>query len=202
MTDDTATLRITEAELVTLLLLTNNAAATRTAHVLGLEPQLANGEIDRAGMQTLLVRELGVLEGDRFSPQGPAQVIAAIVGSATEWLVTTVDGPDVQTAVVVVASPDARLMVVVMPTGVHEVRPIDPTGPLTDVPRVLAESFAADTTYRKPLGVRIRQLSADTERTARFEIQDADTWRIGATLLATSGTPYEIWGHVLEALAR
>lgn len=200
MTNTNTPIRITEAELVTLLLLAPSDSTTRTAHVLGLEPQLSVGEVDRAGMQTLLVRDLATLEDELLTAQGPAQVLGVVFATADQWLVVTVDGSDVQTAIVVVSAPTARLMFVIFPSGVHEVRPLAPEGEVIDVARALASSFAEDSTYAKPLTVRIRYLTSDAERDARFSIAARDTWSVKGSILQTSGSPNEIWSTVRDGL--
>ncbi len=194
---------VTDTELIQLIGMTPGPAADASASALGLGDHLGNADLRRAGIQSLLVRELAVLtDGDRLEAVGKAQYVGAVLGHATDWLVLSVEGSNVRAFTTLVASPVGNLTIALGPVAVHEVVPLDPALPLSEPLKKLVDAYLADPAINRPLLVRVRRVRGEGDDGVRIEIGEDGAWKMPVSVLrAHAGTEAEVWPHVVAALS-
>ncbi|WP_232549069.1 hypothetical protein [Propioniciclava soli] len=203
MTDAPDRFFVTDTELVQLLGMTPGDPAATSARALGLADHLENADLRRAGIQSLLVRGLATLtDGDRLDAVGPAQVVGAVLGRATDWLAFAVEGPNVRARTVLASAPVGAVTIALGPVGVHEVAPLRPDIPLTEPLKLLIDAYAANDAMERPLEVRVRRSQGADADDVLFTIDADGTWSMPrGRLLTHTGTAAEVWPHVLAAVA-
>lgn len=196
---------VTETELVQRLGMMDAAPGTATAaSSLGLADRLANADLRRIGIQSLLVRDLATLsDGDRLDAIGKAQVVGAVLGTTTTGLILSVEGPNVRAWTVLVAGTAGNMVMALGPVGVHEVVPLDPSLPLTHPLKKLVDGYVADTAMHRPLVVRVRRARAGHDDDGiRLTIAEDGTWTMPAGSLLVHTGEEQVWAAVEAALQR
>lgn len=190
-------LSLTEHEFQALASFDLRAPARRSLAVLGLPPE-PSPEIRRAGIQTLLLRELARLEGDLVLAQGPAQVVAGIVTEATGWAVVTTRGAQKRSVVTVISAPGANVLVAMHPSGVHGVRPVDPQMATIDIVARIVGAAENNDQMGRPVAQHVHLLDATDERSVEIVLAEDGTWH--GLDAAGEGSFAEVWGAAAQQL--
>lgn len=192
---------LTEHEFVAMAGFEQGDSSARSLDALGLV-EVATPEMGRAGLQTLLVRDLAHIDDEQITLDGPAHVVASILLTSYEWNILTIDGPNVASVIVVIGAAAGKLLVGVNPSGVHEVRPLNPELVPLAVVGDLAVAAASDPNLEGGLVVRVRRLAGPTEELGvRAERLADGRWRFGEGLLNSATGPLaELWPLLTDRL--
>ncbi|MGA7204833.1 MAG: hypothetical protein WBX27_09415 [Specibacter sp.] len=196
-TSDGNVMALTAHEVLTLLSLNLGASATTTRELFRLPDRSSDEELMEMGLSTLLVRGLGALDGEDFTPAGPAFGIAASLTTAVEWLELGIVAGDANYAYFLVGSPAGNLVVSVDRLSIYQFRPLAETTSLLDQAVALTRNALTDPASPKPAVVVTRHLGSDGENTtASIRIaEDGSAALLGAPEIEGGGlSPIETAG--------
>lgn len=178
------TVSLTEHEILALLAFNDTESAACTRDVLRLSAAEQRETLVRAGLATLLVRELAVLQEENIVLQGAVQQIAGIVATADAWLEVTVTTARTSYVLFAVRAAGGGLVMSVGTHGVHSFNPLPRDRPILSFALDIAKHYLESTDPASTLSVRGRHhglgaearvatLLRDTDGTVRVTLGDA-----------------------------
>ncbi|WP_150117176.1 hypothetical protein [Arthrobacter sp. ERGS1:01] len=186
---DNSQVALTAHEILTLLSLNIGPSATASRELFRLPDRADDAELMEMGMSTLLVRGLGVLEDEEFSPSGPAFGIAASLTTAVEWIELGIVAGPATHAYFLVGSPAGNLVVSVDRLSIFGFRPLNDSTPLLEQAISLTRNALADPSLAKPAVVITQHVGLGGEdTTASIRVAaDGSTALAGSPLTADGG---------------
>lgn len=185
---DSEAIVLTAHEVLTLLSLNLGEPSTTTRELFRLPDRADDSEVMEAGLSTLLVRGYGHLDGEVFSPVGPAGEIAAILTTASEWFELGIVTDKATYAYFLIAGAAGKLIVSVDRLSIYQFRPLNDSA-LIDQLVSLTEKALHDPATPKPAVVIAKHLiPGGAEATASIRMdQDGTAALAGAPATADGG---------------
>lgn len=195
---DTGRAGLTDYELVALVDLNPTPEGLRALDAIGVSGLLDDPGAVRAGVASLLVRDLAEAEGDRIMVGGFAGAIGTMLATADDLLllVITRDG-EVAGRTVLVDAPVGGFLLDMTNYGAHVVQPLRPDADLLSLVRdVIGELAAGEEEF--PFEVALSRFPLDGDpRDAGLTISSPDAWHAHGT---NARSAHLAWSEVHFAL--
>lgn len=150
------TVPLTEHEILALLSFNDTEPSSYTRDVLGLADVTAEDVLVRAGLSTLLVRDLAVAKGSDLVLTGPTEQIAGIMATAGGWLAIAVTTDGTTSVLFGVQSAVGAFVMSVGTRGVHQFNPLPTDTPILSFALDIATHYLGNSSADSPLSVRVK----------------------------------------------
>jgi len=167
----------TSFELVALLTFNPGAAATQSAKSLRLADGLPSAEARRAGLSSLLVRELARTQDGQVAPVGNAGGVSGVLTGADRWVEVGIVRRDRTDAAVLVGITGNGLLISPRGLDVWDVLPVKPGTDLVSAGVDLARRGVLDA-GDEPVSATVKVTTLDGVVAAAVHRDDAGEWRI------------------------
>ncbi|UTT58926.1 hypothetical protein [Cellulosimicrobium cellulans] len=167
----------TSFELLALLTFNKGAAATQSAKSLRLADGLSSPEARRAGLSSLIVRDLARAENGQVAPVGNAGGVSGVLTGADRWVEVGIVRRDRTDAAVLVGITGNGLLISPRGLDVWDVLPVKPGTELTDAGVDLARRGVQDA-GDQPVSATVKVTTLDGSRAAAVHRDDAGVWRV------------------------
>lgn len=150
------TVPLTEHEILALLSFNDTEPSSYTRDVLRLADVRAEDVLVRAGLSTLLVRNLAVVQGPDLVLAGPTEQIAGIMATAGGWLEIAVTTDGTSYVLFGVQSAAGAFMMSVGTRGVHQFNPLPADKPILSFALDIATHYLGNSSADSLLSVRAK----------------------------------------------
>ncbi|NJC23087.1 hypothetical protein BJ994_002163 [Arthrobacter pigmenti] len=201
----TDALQLTEHEILALLAFNDGEPTVLTRDIFRLTPQADNEQLTKAGMTTLLVRDLAVLSDGDLVVKGPAEFLTAVMATAGEWLEIALVTPEKNHVMFVVGSAGGAFVANVNGDGTHGFSPLKNDRPILAFGLDAAATYLQDPQRQRPVAAHIKHHGLDaTPRTANLMVDESGIWHLaigeGDSMTRTEVAEPEALDHFRKAL--
>ncbi|WP_323959063.1 hypothetical protein GC088_10970 [Arthrobacter sp. JZ12] len=178
MADATA-LHLTEHEILALLAFNDTESCTITRDIFRLTPHADNADLQRAGLSTLLVRDLAELDGEDIRVKGPTGFLAAVMATAGEWLEIALITPSTNHVLFAVSSAGGAFVANVSGRATHRFTPLKNEAPILSFGLDAASHFLQGDNAARPAAAQIKHHGLGVEaRTANLMVDESGAWHL------------------------
>ncbi|WP_028280858.1 hypothetical protein [Arthrobacter sp. H5] len=175
----TDALQLTEHEVLALLSFNEGEPTAITRDIFRLTPQAGNEELTKAGMTTLLVRDLAEIKDSDIIVKGPAEFLAAVMATAGEWLEIALVTPKTNHVMFAVSSAGGAFVANVNGNGTHSFTPLKNEEPILGFGIQAAAHYLTDSEGNRPVAAQIKHHGFGVEpRTANLMVDETGAWQL------------------------
>lgn len=174
---ETSSFPVTTFELVALLALAPSPASTQSAASLRLPDPAGDPVAKRAGLASLVVRDLATIDGGEIHTQGQAGAVAGVLTTATHWVEIGVVRRTSTDAAVLFGVAQGALMITPRGFDVWDVLAITAGTDLITAAIDLAARGIDVTPQGEPVAVTIKTTTPDGSITASTHRDEHGTWQ-------------------------
>lgn len=188
----TDALQLTEHEILALLAFNDGEPTVMTREIFRLTQHTDNEQLTKAGMTTLLVRELAELNNGDLVVKGPAEFITAVMATAGEWLEIALLTPEKNHVMFAVSSAGGAFVANVNGDGTHGFSPLKNDRPILSFGIDAAAHYLRGPAGHRPVAAQIKHHGLDSQpKTANLMVDESGQWHL-ATGEGSQLTKHEV----------